>query len=73
MEMSTLYNPPVAVIVMSIGDGGVNFYGNLYEIIFYTSALTTPQLQQIEGYLAWKWGLQKNLPSSHPFYNFPPG
>ena len=43
------------------------------EIIVYTGTLTTNQRQQIEGYLAWKWGLQKNLPSSHPFYNFPPG
>jgi hypothetical protein len=28
--------------------------------------------QQIEGYLAWKWGLTTNLPASHPFRNRPP-
>lgn len=44
-----------------------------YEIILYTTSLSTQQRQQIEGYLAWKWGLQKSLPSSHPFFNFPPG
>jgi hypothetical protein len=43
------------------------------EIILYNSVLTTTQRQQIEGYLAWKWGLQKSLPSNHPFYLFPQG
>ena len=29
-------------------------------------------VDQAEGYLAWKWGLQGNLPSSHPYKNNPP-
>lgn len=28
--------------------------------------------RQAEGYLAWKWGLQGNLPSGHPYKNSPP-
>jgi hypothetical protein len=36
-------------------------------MIVYTSPLTTSQRQQVEGYLAWKWGLQTNLPSTHPY------
>lgn len=28
--------------------------------------------QQAEGYLAWKWGLQGNLPSNHPYKNAAP-
>jgi len=47
-------------------------YANVYEVLIYSSALTTSQRQQTEGYLAWKWGLQRNLPSGHPFYNVPP-
>ena len=43
------------------------FSGNIYDIILYTGPLTTNQRQQIEGYLAWKWGLQGSLPSNHPF------
>jgi len=36
-------------------------------------AFTDPNDQQIvEGYLAWKWGLQGNLPIGHPYKNFPP-
>jgi hypothetical protein len=47
--------------------------GHFCELIIYSNVLTTNQRQQIEGYLAWKWGLQKNLPISHPYYLFPPG
>jgi hypothetical protein len=42
------------------------------ELIFYNAVVTTTQRQQIEGYLAWKWGLQANLPNGHPFRNLPP-
>jgi hypothetical protein len=39
------------------------FYtGNIYEILFFNSYLTTTQRQAVEGYLAWKWGLQDRLP-----------
>jgi hypothetical protein len=33
------------------------WYGNISEIIVYNGILTTSQRQQVEGYLAWKWGL----------------
>ena len=42
------------------------------EVIQYNNILTTAQRQQVEGYLAWKWGLQSNLPANHPFKLFPP-
>lgn len=40
---------------------------NIAEFLVYTSAITASQRQAIEGYLAWKWGLQGNLPTSHPY------
>ena len=46
-------------------------WGNINEVIFYTTPLTTIQRQQVEGYLAWKWGLQGNLPIGHPFRQNP--
>ena len=46
--------------------------GYIAEVIYYTGLLTTLQRQQIEGYLAWKWGLQANLPALHPYKNAPP-
>lgn len=48
------------------------FIGNIYEIIIFDTAFTTAQRQQVEGYLAWKWGLQTSLPGGHPYINFPP-
>ena len=45
---------------------------DLAELIFYDGALTTAQRQQVEGYLAWKWGIYSNLPSTHPSYYSPP-
>lgn len=51
---------------------GSLYNGTLYEIVGYTGALTTLQNQQVEGYLAWKWNLQGNLPSNHPYKNSAP-
>lgn len=39
------------------------FYGGIFEIILYSDSLTTEQRQLVEGYLAWKWGLQTKLSS----------
>ena len=47
------------------------FNSYISEIVIYNVAITTIQRQQVEGYLAWKWGLQANLPSTHPYKNTP--
>ena len=46
--------------------------GQIAEYVGYSYPLGSFQQQQIEGYLAWKWGLQGSLPASHPFKNAPP-
>ena len=46
--------------------------GQLAEVIVYPYALSDIQRQQIEGYLAWKWGLVSFLPSGHKYKNYPP-
>ncbi len=43
------------------------FRGTIGEVIIYNAALTDVQRQQVEGYLAQKWGLQGSLPSTHPY------
>ncbi len=43
----------------------------VYEMVGYSVALTTAQRQQVEGYLAWKWGTQGSLPTTHPYYKSP--
>jgi hypothetical protein len=42
------------------------------EHLVFNRTLTTTERQDIEGYLAWKWGLQANLPSGHPYKNAAP-
>jgi hypothetical protein len=42
------------------------FIGNIYEVIFYDTALVDSARQQVEGYLAQKWGLTAQLPAGHP-------
>ena len=41
--------------------------GTIGEVITYNRALATTERQQVEGYLAWKWGLQGSLDPSHPY------
>lgn len=41
--------------------------GEIAEALIVRGALTLPVLQQIEGYLAWSWGLQAKLPADHPY------
>jgi hypothetical protein len=50
----------------------LNAYASIYEAIVYNTALTTSQRQQVEGYLAHKWGLRSSLPSTHSFYSIKP-
>lgn len=56
----------------AVGASGYNRGGDYMEIILYYGALTPPERQVVEGYLAWKWGLQTSLPSTHPYYKFRP-
>ena len=46
--------------------------GSMYEVMGFNYVLSATQRQQIEGYLAAKWGIKTSLQSTHPFYTFPP-
>ena len=54
------------------GFSAYSWFGYVGEVIVYNSLISDPQRQQVEGYLAWKWGLKASLPSSHPYKLFPP-
>jgi hypothetical protein len=51
---------------------GGAFLGNVGEVICFTTPLNTVQRQAMEGYLAWKWGLQGSLAAGHPYLSAPP-
>jgi len=46
--------------------------GDMAEVIVLSSVPTTEVKQQLEGYLAHKWGLTINLPVSHPYKTLAP-
>lgn len=59
-------------LAYSINTAVYNTASDYFEIIHYNASLTTQQRQTVEGYLAWKWGLSSNLPSTHPYKTFYP-
>ena len=44
----------------------IGWCGDVGEVITFNSALTTSQIQQVESYLAQKWGMNYTLSASHP-------
>ena len=54
------------------GAGGALFNGTIHEMIGVSATLGTNDIQRVEGYLAWKWGLNGNLPTTHPYYKIKP-
>jgi hypothetical protein len=54
---------------LNIGDSGSgeHFDGVIAELIFVEDDLSLANRQKLEGYLAWKWGLEASLPVGHPY------
>jgi hypothetical protein len=46
--------------------------GNLHELLIYNAPLSSGNREKVEGYLAHKWGLTSNLPSTHPYKSSAP-
>ena len=68
------YNPASTDTQFYIGnDGGFGAQFTLGELMMYNQYGETPFRNLIEGHLAWKWGLQTNLPAYHPYYYSAPG
>jgi len=57
---------------VTVGKAYQIFAGNLAEIVMYSTALSDSDRYKVEGYLAWKWGLQTSLPVGHAYYNAAP-
>lgn len=54
------------------GDFDIGGQYRIYELVLYNAYLNTTERQKVEGYLAWKWGLQANLPGGHPYASAAP-
>ena len=42
--------------------------GSIAEVAFFNHPLEITDRQRVEGYLAWKWGLNTSLQGNHPYY-----
>ena len=50
----------------------LRFLNCVFAEVLMIQNTNTSTRNLIEGYLAWKWNLQTNLPTAHPFRNRPP-
>jgi hypothetical protein len=62
---------PQGIWCMSVCLGG-NINANYHEVVVFNTTLGTSDRQLVEGYLAWKWGLQGSLPGGHPYKSVAP-
>lgn len=44
----------------------------IYEFLLFNRNLDDAEAKKIEGYLAWKWGLEDDIASDHPYKNQAP-
>jgi autotransporter-associated beta strand protein len=58
-------------IMANRGTANAGLDGGLGEFLLIED-VTTDTRQRVEGYLAWKWGLEANLPGGHPYASSPP-
>lgn len=54
----------------SVSDSAIR--GGISEVIMSASPWSTDDREKLEGYLAWKWGLEGDLPAGHPYKSAPP-
>lgn len=48
-------------------DPAYSWYGLLCEVVLTNSNPSDADAQRVEGYLAWKYGLQGSIPANHPY------
>ena len=65
-------NASFALQIGALGNNVLTLTGYIAEIVVLASVASTAIRQQIEGHLAWKWGLRANIVDDHPFKNQPP-
>jgi hypothetical protein len=78
---SELWNNGTSTTGVNIGTNGMNGVriggGNPAPYVFHAVLIinrvpTTDEREKMEGYLAWRYGIQSSLPANHPFIVSPP-
>ncbi|NRA81642.1 MAG: immunoglobulin domain-containing protein [Pseudoalteromonas sp.] len=76
-DLQTLSGTPLTTAPASlnlVGGRGASEYHNgvIKEMVLFPARLPQAERERMEGYLAWKHGLQANLPAGHPYENAAP-
>lgn len=61
-----------AVVMGSYDIGAGNTDMSVAEHMVGNASVSSTEVDKLYGYAAWKWGLQGNLPSGHPYKTAPP-
>jgi hypothetical protein len=70
---TSAYTLPSFIYINTGGSfGGETSDAQIAEMIMYNTVVAPADARKIEGYLAWKWGLQASLSNGHPYQNAPP-
>ena len=65
-------SPTTGLVIGSARGGGATWSGSMGEFLMFDRPLRGSERQQIEGYMAWRWGVVSDLSTSHPFKLVPP-
>lgn len=62
---------PANRVVLGVGYPAGPLHGTIYEVAICPT-VSVSDAQKLEGYMAWKWGVQANLPGAHPYKSAAP-
>jgi hypothetical protein len=72
-DAASASNASFTLQIGAVGNNGQPLVGYIAEILVFSSAIPgSQQRRRVEGYLAWKWGLQDKLPSATWYRDRPP-
>lgn len=63
---------PSLMHLFSNSSGGESFAGGIAEILFFNYGLSDSEMESVEGYLVWMWGITTILDSDHPYKRIMP-
>jgi hypothetical protein len=67
LVIPTFSTPTLTFGAIEVSGFATSFTGTIFEAALFRSAMTLQSMQQVGGYLAWKWGLQNSLPSGDAY------
>jgi len=68
LNLSPNATDPISTIGTKGNGDWVRYVGRYREILAFKGPMSESDVQKVEGYLAWKWGVNTTLPNNHPYF-----